>query len=113
MTALNGYGDLLRSGANPADISQAYLAYPTKVVIRGFSDDAHNDADDQGQYGLRLTWFAENLNETEFSFYHINYHSQRPLISGKTSDFTAEGIGADLACWLATNTVTRDNNTLI
>ena len=51
-------------------ISQAYLAYPTKVVIHGFSDDAHNDADDQGQYGLRLTWFAENLNETEFSFYH-------------------------------------------
>ncbi|MEC8749518.1 MAG: DUF1302 family protein, partial [Pseudomonadota bacterium] len=93
-----------------ADISQAYLAYPTKVAIRGFSDEAHNDADDQGQYGLRLTWFAENLNETEFSFYHINYHSQRPLISGKTSDFTAEGIGADLA-FLASNTVTRDNIT--
>jgi len=110
LSALNGYGDMLRAGGDATAISQAYLAYPTKVAIRGYSDKAHNDADDQGQFGLRLTWFAEALNESEISFYHINYHSQRPLISGKTSDFTAEGIGADLA-FLASNTVTRDNIT--
>lgn len=110
LSSLNGLGDALRAGADPTAISQAYLAYPTKVAVRGYSDDAHVDADDQGQYGLRLTWFAESLNETEMSFYHINYHSQRPLISGVTSDFTAEGIGADLA-FIAQNAVTRDNVT--
>lgn len=111
---LNALGDSLRaSGGDPAiasQIGQAYLAYPTKVAVRAQSDAAHDEADDQGQYGLRLTWFAEDLNETEFGFYHINYHSQRPLVSGITSDFTPAGIGADLA-FLAQNEITRDNIT--
>lgn len=110
LTQLNQLGAALNGGADPAQISQAYLAYPTKVAVRGYSDAAHNDADDQGQFGLRLTWFAENLNETEFSFYHINYHSQRPLISGVTSDFTQEGIARDIA-FIQQNTITRDNIT--
>ncbi|WP_018981752.1 DUF1302 domain-containing protein [Salinimonas chungwhensis] len=110
LTQLNELGAALNGGADPSQISQAYLAYPTKVAVRGYSDQAHNDADDQGQYGLRLTWFAENLNETEFSFYHINYHSQRPLISGVTSDFTQEGIASDIA-FLQQNNITRENIT--
>ncbi len=110
LTQLNELGSALENGADPAQISQAYLAYPTKLTIRGYSDAAHQDADDQGQYGVRLTWFAENLNETEFSFYHINYHSQRPLVSGVTSDFTAEGIAQDIA-FLSQNQITRDNIT--
>ncbi|WP_137166939.1 DUF1302 domain-containing protein [Salinimonas lutimaris] len=110
LTQLNQLGAALGNGADPAQISAAYLAYPTKVTVRGYSDEAHIDADDQGQFGLRLTWFAEDFNETEFSFYHINYHSQRPLSSGITSDFSAEAIGADLN-YLATNTLTRDNIT--
>lgn len=110
LTQLNQLGTALNNGADPAQISQAYLAYPTKVAVRGYSDQAHYDADDQGQYGLRFTWFAEALNETEFSFYHINYHSQRPLISGVTSDFTQEGIAQDIA-FIQQNTITRDNIT--
>lgn len=110
MASLNGLGDALRAGGDASQISQAYLAYPTKVAIRGYSDAADNKPSDQGQYGLRLTWFAEELNQTEMSFYHINYHSQRPLISGVTSDFTAAGIGADLN-YLAMNTITKDNIT--
>jgi hypothetical protein len=110
LSSLNGLGDALRAGGNPAAISQAYLAYPTKVAIRGYSDAAHVDADDQGQYGLRLTWFAEALNETEMSFYHINYHSQRPLISGETSNFTSAAIAEDLA-YIASHNINRDNIT--
>ena len=110
LTSLNALGDQLRGGADPTMVTSQYLAYPTKVAIRGYSDAAHEDADDQGQYGLRLTWFAEALNESELSFYHINYHSQRPLISGVTSDFSQAGIGADLA-YLATNEITRNNVT--
>lgn len=110
LSSLNGLGDALRAGGDASQISQAYLAYPTKVAVRGYSDDAHVDADDQGQYGIRLTWFAEALNQSELSFYHINYHSQRPLISGRTSDFTAQGIGQDLA-FLAQNEITKNNIT--
>ena len=110
LSALNGLGDALRANGDQAAISQAYLAYPTKVAIRGYSDAAHVDADDQGQYGLRLTWFAEALNETEMSFYHINYHSQRPLISGETSNFTSAAIAEDLA-YIASHNINRDNIT--
>jgi len=106
---LNLLGSALKSGANPAAIGAAYLAYPTKVAVREQSDAAHNDADDQGQYGVKVSWFATDLNETEFSFYHINYHSQRPLVAGVTSDFRPEAIAADLAVLASPGGVTRDN----
>lgn len=109
ITQLNGIGDAIRGGVlTPAQASQVYLAYPTKVAVRAQSDAAHDEASDSGQYGIKLSWFASDLNETEFGFYHINYHSQRPLVSGITSDFTAAGIGADIGM-LATTTITRDN----
>jgi hypothetical protein len=110
LSGLNQLGGALQAGADPALIGQAYLAYPTKVAVRGFSDSAHTDADDQGQYGIKLGYYAEQFNETEFSLYLINYHSQRPLISGLTSDFTQGAIGADLAM-LASGTITKDNIT--
>ncbi|WP_395343097.1 DUF1302 domain-containing protein [Ningiella sp. W23] len=111
VSQLNLIGNALRSGQlSSADASQAYLAYPTRVAVRAPGDEAHKDASDSGQYGVRVTWFAPELNETEFGFYHINYHSQRPLVSGVTSDFTAQGIGQDLG-FLASNLVTRDNLT--
>mgnify|MGYP000005580088 CR=1 FL=1 len=109
LTQLNELGSALKMGASPAAIGQAYLAYPTKVAVREQSDAAHNDADDQGQFGLKLTWFAADLNETEFSLYHINYHSQRPLVAGVTSDFSPEAIAADLALLASPGGITRDN----
>lgn len=108
LTQLNGLGDALRAGADPSAISAAYLAYPTRVAVRAHSDRAVNEADDQGQFGLRLTYFAEKLNQTEMSLYYINYHSQRPLISGLTSDFTPQGIAQDIGM-LASTQITRDN----
>ena len=39
-------------------------------------------ADDSGQYGVALRWFAENLGGTEFAFYYLKYHSRLPMISG-------------------------------
>jgi hypothetical protein len=35
-----------------------------------------------GQYGVALRVMAPELNNTEFGFYHANYHSRTPLISG-------------------------------
>lgn len=105
---LNELGGALRAGADPSVISQAYLAYPTTVAIRGNSVNFRNDPSDQGQYGIKASYYAEKLNETEFSLYYINYHSKVPLLSGVTSDFSAAGIGADIG-FLAGNTITEAN----
>jgi hypothetical protein len=40
-------------------------------------------AKDEGQYGAAVRWYAEGLNETEFGFYFMNYHSRLPLLSGR------------------------------
>ncbi len=111
LTEMNNLSAALKSGADPAQISGALLAYSTKVGLRGFSDAAHEDADDQGQYGIRLAYFSEALNNTEFGLYHINYHSKRPLINGIASDFTAAGVGRDLAMLATVDEITRHNIT--
>jgi hypothetical protein len=95
MAGLNGIGGMLAADpSQAAALSQAYLAYATKYAIRDSAND--KEARDDGQFGVKLGWFAEDLNYSEFGFYFINYHSRRPLISGVTSDFTAGGIGADM-----------------
>lgn len=38
------------------------------------------DPDDSGQWGVALRWFSESLNETDFGFYAINYHSKLPTL---------------------------------
>lgn len=39
------------------------------------------DADDDGQFGVKLSWLSETLGDTEFGFYYLNYHNKRPVIS--------------------------------
>jgi len=43
-----------------------------------------NKPKDDGQYGIAMRVFAPALNDTEFGFYFINYHSRLPMISAKT-----------------------------
>ena len=100
LVGLNQIGDLARSG-NPLAAS-AYLAYPTKVTLRAPGSQAANEPDDGGQYGLRLSWYLAELNDTELSLYYMNYHSRRPIFAGKTADFSAQSIGNDVT-YLATN----------
>lgn len=40
------------------------------------------NATDSGQYGVALRLFTPELNNTEFGFFHINYHSRTPYVSG-------------------------------
>lgn len=87
-----------------------YMAYPTKVALKGKGNNGKSEPDDGGQYGLRLGIFSPELNDTEFGLYYINYHSRRPLISGKASNFTGQAIMADLA-YIAQNQITADNVT--
>jgi Protein of unknown function (DUF1302) len=38
--------------------------------------------DDTDQFGIALRWFAADLNETEFGFYFLQYHSRLPIVGG-------------------------------
>ena len=46
--------------------------------------DEDNKPSDDGQYGLAMRIYAPGLNDTEFGFYFINYHSRLPTLSGVT-----------------------------
>ena len=46
------------------------------------------EASDSGQFGVALRWFVPALNNTEFGFYAMNYHSRNPLYSNEA------GLGA-------------------
>ncbi len=106
ITGLNQIGDMVRSGDSNAAL--AYLAYSTKITLRSPGKSAELEPDNGGQYGLRLSLYVPELNETEFSLYYVNYHSRRPLFSGQTANFGAASIGADLAT-LATTEITAEN----
>ncbi|MEW6993852.1 DUF1302 domain-containing protein [Colwelliaceae bacterium MEBiC 14330] len=109
MAGLNQIGDGLRAGTiAPEQAASMYSAYTGNLTLRAPGKQAENRPDDGGQYGLRLSWFLPELNDTEFSLYHVNYHSRRPIFSGVTADFSAESIGADVAM-LASTTITEDN----
>ncbi|KEQ17503.1 DUF1302 domain-containing protein [Endozoicomonas numazuensis] len=41
------------------------------------------EADDNGQWGFNFKYFAEELNDTEFGFYFVNYNSHVPYIQAQ------------------------------
>lgn len=47
------------------------------IVTRGEDFNPSND----GQFGLALRWYAEELGATEFSVYYVNYASRLPILS--------------------------------
>jgi len=109
MAGLNEIGAGVRAGTiTPEQAGSMYSAYAGNLTLRAPGSKAENDPDDGGQYGIRLSWFVPELNDTEFSLYHVNYHSRRPIFSGITADFSAESIGGDVAM-LASTQITEDN----
>ncbi|WP_448250331.1 DUF1302 domain-containing protein [Thalassotalea agariperforans] len=108
LTELNSLGDGIRAGLDPAIAGQLYLAYPTQLTLRAPGKLAENEPDDGGQYGLRLSWYLPELNDTEISAYYMNYHSRRPVFSGKTANFTPSVVAADVAM-IAAGKITEQN----
>jgi hypothetical protein len=110
ITDLNALRAQILNGNVPiADAGGAYVGgFPTKLTLR--QEDAENDPEDGGQYGLRLSWFLPELNDTEISLYHMNYHSRRPVFSGITADFSAEALAHDVGM-LVSSDITYDNYT--
>ncbi|MBR9884419.1 MAG: DUF1302 domain-containing protein [Oceanospirillales bacterium] len=62
------------------------------VVYR--NEDGYRPADDDGQFGVALRYFAENLNSTEFGFYLTRYHSRLPISSGVNTPVSASDLSA-------------------
>lgn len=53
-----------------------------------------DEPDDTDQFGVAVRWYAQELNETEFAAFFIQYHSRLPNVGGiVTLDGT--GLGAD------------------
>ena len=50
----------------------------TDYIVRARKD---REASDSGQFGVAFRYFAPELNDTEFGFYAMNYHSRTPFYS--------------------------------
>ena len=107
IAGLNDIGAAVRTGQiSGAQAGGMYSAYAGNLTLRAPGSKAENEPSNGGQYGLRLSWFLPELNDTEISLYHVNYHSRRPIFAGVTADFTA--VAADIGM-LATTDITEDN----
>ncbi|NBD94865.1 MAG: DUF1302 family protein [Gammaproteobacteria bacterium] len=71
---------------------------PLSLVAAGcgasFPRGANNEPDEHGQYGLAFRYYAPWLNNTEFGFYHLRYHSRLPVLSGRAVTNSAPSSGA-------------------
>ncbi|MBC2715570.1 MAG: DUF1302 domain-containing protein [Desulfobacteraceae bacterium] len=68
------------------------------------------EANDQGQWGLSLKTFVPALNDTEFGFYYLNYHSRLPVVSSTTGTVAGaqtSGLIAASAVPITTATLTH------
>ncbi|MFQ5349829.1 MAG: DUF1302 domain-containing protein [Thermoanaerobaculia bacterium] len=73
-TVFLGFGDSSDMGTFPLS-DRPFLGVPR---------EPDRFADESGQYGAALRVFAPGLNDTEFGFYFMNYHSRLPTINGRT-----------------------------
>ena len=64
------YFNVVKAGRDEAGVKLG----DTGFLVR--ADD--NDPSDDGNYGISLRWYAENLNSTEFAVYYQNYTSRIP-----------------------------------
>jgi len=58
---------------------------------------------DNGQYGVAFRYLAKELNNSEFGFYFLNYHSRSPLISGIRGTTTSVITGGPLQAPICAN----------
>lgn len=55
---------------------------PQAVNARIATRTGNIEPEEGGQYGVAIRLYVPELNDTEFGFYHINYHSRLPIING-------------------------------
>ena len=74
-------------------LQSGWLLDPTMAnyIVRARKD---KEAKDEGQFGVALRWFVPELNDSEFGFYAMNYHSRTPLYSNIAGPGLAAAGGA-------------------
>ncbi len=88
---------------NGADFPQGQNTAGSAIISRYQKDQ---EAKDDGQFGVAFRWFVPELNDSEFGFYAMNYHSRTPyysnvsgnrLVPGGTARALAEAAAAAAA----------------
>ena len=75
-TLATGCNDRLVVGGS--DSPQGDPSLNGRLIVRAEKD---RDASDDGQFGVAFRYYAAALNDTEFGFYAMNYHSRAPVYS--------------------------------
>ena len=65
---------------------QIYGQAANETAGRTMCRAADNSPDDAGQYGVKFSYYAEWLNDTEFGFFFTNTHSRLPYASFIAAD---------------------------
>lgn len=81
---------------NPSQIPPAFTGNPAGAAAFAIRFGCGNavprgrdvNARDSGQFGVSLRYFSEALNQTDFAFYFMNYHSRLPLLSGYAANLS-------------------------
>ena len=90
---LGGTHVFLAFGAFPDTGETPFYVQPAlSRPFMGVPRMENREADDGGQYGASLRWFAPGLAGTEFGFYYVNYHSRLPVVNALTG--TVQGAQA-------------------
>lgn len=86
-------GDVAYTGfGRRNDINGTAGVFPLNSTARLWAPRSKDhDASNDGQYGVALRAFFPDLNYTEFGFFHANYHSRTPIVSGYRGGITAAG----------------------
>jgi hypothetical protein len=83
LTGPAGVANSDRVGELTARYGQATaLALITAGCNGSFPRAPNRNARDSGQWGAAIRYYAAALNDTEFGFYYLRYHSRLPLLSG-------------------------------
>lgn len=84
---IDKYRPVLSLGQFPEDPNGQYVPgnpfrlFSSSIRSAALSENGTPPSDD-GQYGVRLSYYAPDLNDgTEFSLYYLNYHSRVPYFS--------------------------------
>lgn len=106
---LAGRGCINEAGPIHAELGVRYEAHRGEASAGRTICRVDTEADWKDQWGVKFKAYSEALNDTEFGFYYMNYHSRLPLASFIAAD-EADGAAKD-ATTLAG--LQADNSTIV
>ena len=87
--AYTGFGRLDDGNEPPAAVTPLGPLGTTAQLFAPRAKD--REPGNGGEYGLALRMLVPEWNYTEFGFYHVNYHSRTPFVSGSRGGYSTHG----------------------